>query len=162
MIRNALLLITLLLAPALAVAQSVFVVRHAERADAGMMTAAGADPDLSDAGRARAESLASVLKDARIARIYVSQFKRARQTAEPLAASAGIIPTTVAADDIAALVGQVNAGKGHTLIVGHSNTIPQILKALGVAEQVTIGDAEHDHLFVVAGEPPVFVRLRYR
>ena len=44
----------------------VFLVRHAERADAGMAAAkmAGADPELSDAGKARAAALAALLKDA--------------------------------------------------------------------------------------------------
>ena len=158
------LCVGLLLAPTAAVAQSLFIVRHAERADAGMMAASDADPDLSTAGRARAESLATVLKDAGIARIYVTQFKRTRQTAEPLAAAMGITPAAVRADDTGALVAQLKDGKGNALIVGHSNTVPEILKALGVAGQVTIGDAEHDNLFVVvaAGETPAIVRLRYR
>ena len=162
MIRNALLLISLLLAPAVAAGQSVFVVRHAERADAGMAAGSTADPDLSAAGQARAESLALVLKDARISRIYVTEFKRTRQTAEPFAKGAGIAPTVMSARDVRALVEHVKAGTGNALIVGHSNTVPEILKGLGVGETVVVGDAEHDNLFVVAGEAPVFVRLRYR
>jgi hypothetical protein len=49
------------------------------------------------------------------------------------------------------------------LVVGHSNTLPEILKGLGVTEPVTIGEDEFDSLFVVTrGSPPAFVRLRYR
>ena len=83
---------------ATAAAQStVFVVRHAERADAG---SAGAgmmanDPDLAEAGRARAESLATALKDAGITAIYATQFKRTQQTAAPLAKALGVPVTTV-------------------------------------------------------------------
>jgi broad specificity phosphatase PhoE len=62
-----------------ATAQStIFVVRHAEKADATK------DPDLSEAGRARAEALAKALRDAKIAAIYATEFKRTQQTAAPL------------------------------------------------------------------------------
>ncbi|HZB25046.1 MAG TPA: phosphoglycerate mutase family protein [Vicinamibacterales bacterium] len=168
MMRNTLLILCLLIDPAVAAAQTIFVVRHAERADAGMAAAPGADPDLSAAGRVRAESLAWVLKDARITRIYTSELKRTRQTAEPMARAAGVEATSVPARDVAALLEQVKAGKGNTLIVGHSNTVPEILKGLGVVEAVAIDDAEHDNLFIVttvttaAGEGRTFVRVRYR
>lgn len=160
MMRNSLLILCLLVAPAVATAQTIFVVRHAERADAGMAAAPGADPDLSPAGRARAESLAWVLKDARITRIYTSEMKRTRQTAEPMATAAGVEAASVPARDVAALLERVKAGTGNALIVGHSNTVPEILKALGVVDAVVIKDDEHDNLFVVAGG--TFVRLRYR
>jgi phosphohistidine phosphatase SixA len=166
MMRNSLLILCLLIAPAVATAQTIFVVRHAERADAGMAAAPGADPDLSPAGRERAESLAWVLKDARITRIYTSEMKRTRQTAAPMAKAAGVEATTVPAREVAALLEQVKAGTGNALIVGHSNTVPEILKGLGVAEPVTISDAEHDNLFIVttvaAGDGRTFVRVRYR
>ena len=60
----------------------MFLVRHAERADAGMAAAkmAGRDPDLSDAGKARANALAAMLKDARITAIFTTEYKRTRQT----------------------------------------------------------------------------------
>ena len=162
MMRNTLLMILLLVSPAVAAAQTIFVVRHAERADAGMAAGPTADPDLSPAGHARAESLAWVLKDARITRIYTSELRRTRQTAEPLAKAAGVQATSVSARDVAALLTQVKAGKGNALIVGHSNTIAEILQGLGVAERVVIEDAEHDNLFIVAGEAGTFVRVRYR
>ncbi len=50
------------------------------------------------------------------------------------------------------------------LIVGHSNTVPEVLRALGIATPVTIADSEYDNLFVVVptkGEPPVLLRLRF-
>jgi broad specificity phosphatase PhoE len=159
--KRTIVFLALLLLPAVALAQPVaFVVRHAERADAGM--AATKDPDLSEIGRARAHSLAAMLKDARVTGIYVSEFKRTRQTAEPLAALNRIEPVVLGEKDLAQLAARLKDG-GNVLIVGHSNTVPAILKALGVTDPVTVGDAEFDNLFVVTrGAAASLVRLRYR
>ena len=53
--------------------------------------------------------------------------------------------------------------KGAALVAGHSNTVPELLKELGVEEKVTIAEDEYDHLFVVtipAGGSPTLLRLR--
>lgn len=159
-----LLLAVIQAASVTAFAQSaVFIVRHAERADAGMTPAPGADPDLSAAGIARAEALGAMLKDAGIGRIYVTEFKRTRQTAEPLAARLGLELTVVASKDTAGLVEGVKGSSGNILIVGHSNTVPEILMALGAGEGIAIGDSEYDNLFVlIRGASLSLVRLRYR
>jgi phosphohistidine phosphatase SixA len=146
-------------------APTIFLVRHAERADAGRggppMT--GADPPLSTAGRARAKALAVVLKDAGIAEIYATELKRTQRTAAPTAAARGLTVKTVAADDVAGLVAKLKAATGNVLVVGHSNTVPEIIKSLGVNTPVTIADAEFDNLFVVVqGVSPRLLRLHYR
>jgi len=146
-------------------AQTIFVVRHAERADAGTSgaTMMGADPELSAAGRARAESLAATLKDAGITAIFTTEYKRSQQTAAPLAKMLGIPVETVGSKDPAALVAKVHAAKGHVLVIGHSNTVPDIIKRLGVEAPVTVADADYDHLFVVTLAPrPSVLRLHYR
>lgn len=150
-------------APAVLDAQSAtFVVRHAERADAGMMAAAGADPDLSTAGRSRADDLAAALRDARITAIFVTEFKRTRQTAEPLAKSLGLEPTVVSSKDTPGLVQRIRAATGNVLVVGHSNTVPAIIKAM-TGEIVTVEDSDYDNLFVVTAGPTASVlRLHYR
>ena len=123
--------------PPEAVAQSaVFVVRHAERADTS------ADSVLSPAGEARAARLLDVLKDAGITHIYTTNLRRTVQTAAPLAAALKLTPATLPASDTDALVARVRAAPltGRILIVGHSNTVPEILKRLGVATPITIAD----------------------
>jgi broad specificity phosphatase PhoE len=140
----------------------VFVVRHAERADQGMTAAPGADPDLSDAGRSRAMSLWEILRDARITTIFVTEFKRTQRTAEPLATMLRLQPTVVSSKDTAGLVQRVKAATGNVLVVGHSNTIPDIIKAIA-GEDVKIGDSDYDNLFVVTGgASPSVSRLHYR
>ena len=124
---------------------TIFVVRHAEKAQGGDEK----DPGLSEAGRARAESIAKVLKDAGITAIYATELKRTQQTAEPLARLMQLDLTIVPAKETAALVSRLRATDGAALVVGHSNTVPQILQALGAATAVTIGEADYDNLFIV-------------
>ena len=150
--------------PALA-QQAVFLVRHAERADdvKGTPPAMANDPDLSETGRARAEALAAMLKDAKISAIVSTEYRRTQQTAAPLAATLGIPVTTIKASDGAAVVNAVRAAAGNVLVVGHSNTIPDIVKALGAPPPGAIRDDEYDNLFIVTlGAAPTLVRLHFK
>lgn len=152
-------------AASVAAQQAVFVVRHAERADpaAGGRPMMASDPDLSDGGRARAQSLASALKDAGITAIFVTEFKRTQQTADPIAKALGIQPTIVTSKDAAGLAEKVNAATGNVLVVGHSNTVPDLIGRLGVETPVKLTDADYDNLFVVVrAEKPTLVRIHYR
>jgi broad specificity phosphatase PhoE len=149
-----------------AAAQSlVFVVRHAERADtaSGGTPMMASDPDLSEVGRARAQSLAVALKDAKITAIFVTPYKRTQQTAEPLAKALGIQPAVVDPRDTAALIEKVKAANGNVLVVGHSNTVPDVLKGLGITDAPSLGDTDYDNLFVVIrGEQPSMTRLHLK
>ncbi|CAN5552015.1 phosphoglycerate mutase family protein [soil metagenome] len=145
---------------------TIFVIRHAERADqveggTAMMTT---DPDLSAVGQARAESLAAMLKDAGITTIFVTQYKRTQQTAAPLATALGVTPEQVGSREVDALAQQLRAASGSILVVGHSNSVPNLLKALGTGTSVEIAETEYDNLFIVTlgGEKPTVARLRYR
>lgn len=156
--RRTLLLAVLLVwcAPARVAAQvtTVIVVRHAERVDDAP------DSPLSEAGRARAEALAEALKDAGVAAIITTQYERTKQTAAPLATRLGITPYTASAGrDIGAHVREIaervraeQAGSV-VLVVGHSNTTPLIVQALGVADAGTMEDVEHDRMYVVLLSP---------
>src|SRR5437660_2661706 len=88
---------------------TIFIVRHGERADASK------DSDLSEAGRARAEALAKMLKDANITAIYATEFKRTQRTAAPLAKALGTTVTTVQSKDKEALIAKLRALNGNAL-----------------------------------------------
>jgi broad specificity phosphatase PhoE len=155
----------LMLAVPAAAQQAVFVVRHGERAD----TAGGAapmmanDPDLSEAGKARAQSLASALKDAGITAIYTTEYKRTRQTAEPLAKALGLDVTVVPARDMSGLIEKVQGATGNVLVIGHSNSVGDVIAKLGAVEPVKLEDSDYDKLFIVVkGEKPVLLRLHFR
>jgi broad specificity phosphatase PhoE len=154
----ALLLLSGLFVSSAAAQSTIFLVRHAEKAASG-----GNDPDLSDAGRARAESLPTTLKDSGIAAIFVTELKRTQQTAAPLAKMLHVEPAIVPAKDSAALLARLRALTGNALVVGHGNTIPDLLKSLGVATPISIEENDYDNLFVlVLDAKPRLIRLHYR
>jgi broad specificity phosphatase PhoE len=140
--------------------EAVYVVRHAERADSS------ADSELSPDGIKRSVALSRLLAGAGVTRIFATERKRTVQTAEPLASALRVTPTIVLAADEALLVENVrdSARTDRVLIVGHSNTVPSILRRLGVTETITIPDNEFDNLFIVVpkpGGPTVLLRLKY-
>jgi phosphohistidine phosphatase SixA len=158
--------VTVLLAPSVFAAKTVILVRHAETADVPENAPEAKDPGLSPAGRERAESLARSLEDAGVTAIFSTDYKRTRETATPLARLVGLKTIqTYDPKNPAALAAKVREVSGTALIVGHSNTIPGMIKELGVDSEVTIAESEYDHLFIIdLTDPadPTFIRLRYR
>jgi len=135
----------------------VLIVRHAEKAANDPK-----DPDLSPAGQKRAETLAGILKDARITAIFTTEFKRTQETAAPLSKSTGVVPSIVSAKDYPALVAKLRQVEEAALVVGHGNTIPAIIKALGVDAPLQITDDDYTNLLVVTLRPkPQLLRLHY-
>jgi len=139
----------------------IFFVRHAERA--AISGHVPSDTGLSAAGHERAEALAQALKNAQITAIYTTEYERTRETAAPVALSLGIRPEVIPGDDLRALVAKLKASSGNVLVVGHSNTLPQIISALGVSSRVTVAESDYDNLFlVVLEQPPQLIHLHYR
>lgn len=123
----------------------VLLVRHAEKA-----AAPSNDPPLNEQGLKRAAALSHVLERSGVKAILVSQYARTRQTAEPTAKALNVPIIALDGADTDAVANKVRGDySGQTvLIVGHSNTIPQIIAALG-GEAPTIGDSDYDDLFVL-------------
>jgi broad specificity phosphatase PhoE len=124
----------------------------------------GEDPPLSAAGEQRAVRLADMLAASGVKHIFTTEYKRTRQTAAPLAERLKLTPVMSAAADPDPLIAQVKRAQGNVLIVGHSNTVPDLLKKLGVTDAVAIGDNDYDNLFVVvrnAAGKVTLVRLKY-
>ena len=90
-----------------------------------------------------------MLKDTKLTAVFATEFKRTQQTAAPTAAAQHVTVTTVKADQTAELVQKLKTAKGAVLVVGHSNTVPEVMTALGVKPAVTIADDEFDNLFIV-------------
>lgn len=156
--------VALLWFPSLAVAQSadpvtVFVVRHAER------ESAESDSPLSAVGRARAERLAEMLKDAGITHAFSTEFARTRETVAPLATRLGLTATVVPGRELTTLISALQGlpPGSRALVAGHSNTINQIAGRLSATEIPALPETEYDRLYVVtifAGKVSV-VLMRY-
>jgi 2,3-bisphosphoglycerate-dependent phosphoglycerate mutase len=157
--KRVILVAALLFSAGVAVEASpiLFIVRHAEKAAPGRN-----DPELSAAGQERAEALGRVLKDAEITAIFTTEFKRTQETAAPTAKATQITPTIVPAKDIPGLVEKLHGLKGNALIVAHGNTIPDLVKELGIATPVNIPENDYSELLIIIlGDKPQLLRLHY-
>ena len=141
----------------------VILVRHAEKG-----TQPAQDPPLTEAGQARANALAGVARQAGVTAIITTQFERTRKTAEPTAIELKITPEVVQAGGathaktVADMV--LKHAGGTVLVVGHSNTIPAIVGALGAPQPKDLCDSEYDQVFtLVLGDSgaPRLIRSRY-
>ncbi len=164
MVRVRLALLALLLSaglPGVGSGATIILVRHADRVS-------GMAPDalLSPAGEERARQLSEILRDANVQRIYVTEVRRTQQTAEPIAARLHLKPIIIAKEDLDTLVSQLRkAGDDETvLVVGHADTVPQIIERLGGGAAPPFRDNEYDRLtllFTRAGGKAQVVMLRY-
>lgn len=126
---------------------TVILVRHAEKG-----ATPADDPSLTPQGRQRAESLARMFADTSITAIYTTPYARTRETAAPLAAAKRLTPVEVAVGKTYPLdiVQKVNEQRGGTfVVVGHSNTTRDVLRAFGFTEAKDIPDSEYDNLYIV-------------
>lgn|SRR5680860_931018 len=151
-----LLLACLLTAPDLVAQYSggtttVMVVRHAEK-----VVSDDSDPPLTELGQERARALIEVAREAGVTAIYSTPYKRTQNTAAPLAEALDIAITTFPVEGSAeqhstALAQDAlehHAGES-VLIVGHSNTVPAIVRALGGSAMESMTESEYDHLLIV-------------
>ncbi len=123
------------------------LVRHAEKGDDGTK-----DPDLTEAGIIRAESLANLLKETKVDAIYSTAFKRTSNTVAPLSLAKNIPVQGYEAfkgDEIDKMLKQ-HAG-GTVAIVGHSNNIPWIANYLtGKETYKDFEDSDYNNVFIVS------------
>ncbi|GLC24190.1 phosphoglycerate mutase family protein [Roseisolibacter agri] len=140
----------------------VLLVRHAEKA-----AEPADDPPLTDLGSTRARALQAALADAGVQAVIATPRRRTSDTAKPLADALGLVPEIVplSGDHVKAVADAVRRHAGQViLVVGHSNTIPAIIGALGGPRLKDLCDAEHSNLFVLtlpAEGTPRLVRGQY-
>ncbi len=157
------ILVTLLSFSALPPAHAqevVYLIRHAEQ------VLDVEDPPLREAGHQRAKAWAAILRDANIKVIYTSKKRRTKQTGEPVAQALNIPLQTMPRRDVAGLVDRLRTRHADeaVLIVGHSRTVPKLIRELGYSEDVTIERDDYDNLFIVVPQSesaPIVMRLRY-
>jgi len=124
-----------------------YIVRHAEKETTNTMTS---DVPLSAAGKQRAEALKEALKNENIKHIYCTNFIRTKSTAQPLA-DAIHVPVEIYDPKDATFIRKLKAVDGNVLIVGHSNTVDDLVNGLSGKKQINsdLPDSEYGDLFVV-------------
>lgn len=130
-------------------ADKIYVMRHLQKAE-------GNDPPLSAEGAANAQKLVTILGKRKIKAIFATPTRRAVETGEPLAKALKLTVTSYDPKDPAALKKAVDAIKGAALIVGHSNTLPDIVAQFGGQQVGPLADTDYGTVFVVTpGRPKV-------
>lgn len=120
-----------------------YIVRHAEKG-------AGNDPDLIPEGADRAVALAELLKANGISEVYSTDFNRTRQTATPTADTFGLAVNLYSSDTLQSFAARLLPLGKNRLVVGHSNTILDIARALGATPTLqVIPDDDFDNLLIV-------------
>lgn len=142
----------------------IYLVRHAEKEPDGSK-----DPSLSKAGFARAGDLMRTLQDRNIQRIYVTQFRRSRMTADSMHLQLGIETVEyngkdTTGDDLVKQITDHNDWGKSILVIGHSNTILRIAKRFGakVEDSLDIPEYEYDNLVFLKFKNGKAIMVRWK
>jgi phosphohistidine phosphatase SixA len=143
----------------------VLLVRHAEKA-----ATPADDPPLTADGLARATALVDVVKlftatGGKVVALYASEARRTKETLQPLATDLGVPVSLIPAADGKELVKRLlSQAGGIAVVAGHSNTLPEIIRALGGKPDIVIGQDEFNRIFALrfpASGPVQLVVLTY-
>jgi len=154
-------LLALALALAVPAAADIFIVRHVEKKNPKDDQSL-----LSPAGFKRAEDLRRVFSSVDLKAVYRTEYGRTAQTGAPTAAAHKLAAIETKSDDVKGLAKLLRARPANedVLVVGHSDTIPDLLNELGVSTRAAIAPGDYDNLFIVArreGGEPAFHWLHY-
>lgn len=141
-----------------------YIVRHAEKAvpSEGTVMNTPDDPPLSGAGTRRAETLKERLKSKGIRFIFSTDTKRTLATAEPLSTLTGLTIQTYGPKPDSIFLNHLKQLQRNTLIVGHSNTVDEIVNGLTKGNKLTdLADVEYDNLFIVRYRRFFGKKIRY-
>lgn len=138
-----------MLAPGAACAEPslIYLVRHGEKAPDGK------DPELTPQGVQRAQNIAAMLSRTGVEHIFSTPTTRTRQTAQPLAQARRLQVQLYDPKTPQALVATVKALNGPVLVVGHSNTLPELVRLFGGQPGLDIADNEYDRVYQLIGGP---------
>ncbi len=125
--------------------QTVYLVRHAEKQK-------GDNPGLTEAGHARAEALKDLLLDKGVTHIYSTNYKRTLETAKPLAAALGLDVNIYDGHDLPTFSKQIHNLPGVHLVVGHSNTTPQLASYISGQKLNPMPETEYNRFIQIGIE----------
>jgi broad specificity phosphatase PhoE len=136
-----------------------YIVRHAEKAapSSGTMMLTTNDPPLNRLGELRAKSLGELLKDKNIGYIFSTNTTRTLSTVAPVASVFHLTPEIYATVD-EGFINKLKATKKNTVVVGHSNTIDDIVNRLtGQPHLTDLPDSAYNNIYLVKRRGKKFV-----
>jgi len=122
---------------------SVYLVRHAEKGSDSK------NPQLTECGKARAEQLATLLSQTNIEHIYSTHYQRTMQTAKPLADQQQLAIKNYNPRYLEQLSLKLQQQKANTLVVGHSNTTPELVTLLTKETIAPLSEKDYQQLYQV-------------
>ena len=123
---------------------TLYLIRHAEKVQDG-----NSDPVLTETGKQRSENLADWFSDRQIENIWSSDYKRTRDTAKPIASKLNIDLTIYDPRNLPKLTESLKTNQKNAIVVGHSNTTPELARLLCNCEIADMDEFEHDRVIVV-------------
>jgi phosphohistidine phosphatase SixA len=136
----------------------VYLVRHSERAEDGT-----SDPVISLPGWDRSRLVSEMLRDTGLTQLHTTDYRRTRMTGQPTVEATGLPLEVYDARDLSSFAEQLRESPGRHLVIGHSNTTPQLVEALGGDPGGPIEEMEYDRLYIVtlSGEGASTVLIRF-
>ena len=142
-IKTLLIALLLICQPAFSAPEQVYLFRHSEKQT-------GENPFLTAQGQARAEHLVSLVNTYPNITLFSSNYNRTLNTAAPLAAYYNIIVITYDAADLMTLKKQLLAQNGVVVVIGHSNTTPQLASLLSNQAIESMDESQYGHYYLVS------------
>ena len=122
---------------------TVYLVRHAEK------EANQSNPSLTRCGQVRAHQLAKILEEAKIEKVYSTSTLRSMATANPIASQQKLVIDNYLPDNLMILALKLREGEQNVLVVGHSNTTPQLIEMLTGAVIPEMSDSDYQELYQI-------------
>ena len=140
-------------------ATKLYIVRHAEKEvqTADMST----DVGLSELGEERAEALKKLLRKKNIRHIFSTNYIRTIATAKPLSEAIGVSTLHYDPKDTA-FISMIKSLHANALIVGHSNTVDDIVNGLTGAGLTDLTDTQYGDLFIVTRKGDKYILRQSR
>ena len=127
---------------------NIYLIRHAEKV---RTYKSDRDPDLNNDGFLRAEKWKNYFSDKNISRIYSTNYRRTIKTVEPIAQNNNLEIIIYSSNDIIYETFLKSSIRENTLVVGHSNTIPNFVNNLIEEDYYDqIDDLNNSNLYIVS------------
>lgn len=120
--------------------QTWYFVRHFEKQ-------LGDNPGLTETGKARAEVLAAFFSDKPLNQIFSTEYHRTLETATPVTVLKNLTIEYYDPQNLAEFAIRMKT-LDHVLVVGHSNTTPQIMSLMG-GEDIHIEETDYGVVYML-------------